>query len=380
MGVFAALPPISNFTDIKDIVIADVNGDGKNDIIVSRIANADAVSVFIHQNVNMPAFNPPQTFSVGDNPVDLALADLDNDNDLDIITANSGAVFGTLTIRANDGSGNFSAPPVTLSVGNSADFLAIGDLDGDNDLEIGTKDVGGNAIAFFNDTPAISEFTNKIVDVGQPIAPINFIISKPSDMFVFSAFSTNTAIIPNDAFSFEGTDTNRTLLIKPALANGVTLITVIVSNAITRFTASNHFNLIAINEPNKPLTGYTLDLRQPKTSKTKKFKSTKGFKFKARVITTNTVHNVFFATVIPGDTNNTNITFIAADKVKILDEKKKLFRKKGVRAVARSKSNKAGVKTPADTTSLNFIVKVTGTAGTNVGEVLFTNTLTTQVK
>lgn len=132
------------------------------------------------------------------------------------------------------------------------------------------------------------------------------------------------------------------------------------------------------------LEGFSIILKKPKPGKTRKFKSAKGFPVKLFVVTaSNTVSSVAYAAVVAGNTNNTNntnaITFITAGKIKPITKGKKF--KQNIKAMAKStKTTKAGVNIPVGTTSIEFIVRVDGTAGTNTGSAFFTNTIPTIVK
>lgn len=70
------------------IVVADMNLDGKLDIIVG---NHDADNVGIFLNLGNGTFLSQKTFQVGSSPFCIAVADLNNDSKLDITVANLGA-------------------------------------------------------------------------------------------------------------------------------------------------------------------------------------------------------------------------------------------------------------------------------------------------
>ena len=58
---------------------------------------------------------------------------MDGDGDLDILTAN--LVSGTVSVRLNDGSGNFSGT-TNVGVAGASRSVAVGDVDGDGDLDL----------------------------------------------------------------------------------------------------------------------------------------------------------------------------------------------------------------------------------------------------
>ena len=67
----------------------------------------------------------------------LAAGDLDADGTVDLVTANSGTVFaaGSMSLLFGNGDGTFQ-PPVNSPFGDNPISVAMGDLDGDGDLDI----------------------------------------------------------------------------------------------------------------------------------------------------------------------------------------------------------------------------------------------------
>ena len=89
------------------VVAGDINGDGNLDLLVSNYAlTENTVSVRLGNGTG--AFNTPASgaaVQVGTRPVSPTLADLDNDGDLDLLTAsfNAGLSSHTLSARLNNG-------------------------------------------------------------------------------------------------------------------------------------------------------------------------------------------------------------------------------------------------------------------------------------
>ena len=77
--------------------------------------------------------------SVGANPRGIALGDVDGDGDLDFVTGSTG--ISAASVRINNGTGTFTAPTNTPNpaTGGGGGNLALGDVDGDGDLDLLTS-------------------------------------------------------------------------------------------------------------------------------------------------------------------------------------------------------------------------------------------------
>ncbi|GAB3989515.1 hypothetical protein GCM10028807_14590 [Spirosoma daeguense] len=120
----------------QSVVLGDVDGDGDLDMLTVN-SNSDNVSVRLNNglgNFTTPATNPNP--AVGDGPQDMVLGDVDGDGDLDLLTANYNS--DNVSIRLNNGSGSFTAPATNPNpaVGDAPQSVALGDVDGDGDLDL----------------------------------------------------------------------------------------------------------------------------------------------------------------------------------------------------------------------------------------------------
>ena len=128
--------------------IADVNGDGLADIVVANLGpgtdgtGSPGVSVLLQDAAHPGSFLPPVTYATQARAVDVAVADLNGDGKPDLVVANLGpAPTGSITVLLQDP----AHPGVFLTGTSYAGFgqplgIAIADLNGDGHPDIAVAD------------------------------------------------------------------------------------------------------------------------------------------------------------------------------------------------------------------------------------------------
>ncbi len=129
--------------DTLALALGDVDGDGDLDLLFAnfgsnRLLLNDGRGGFTESSRSLPR--------VTDTSLDVALGDVDGDGDLDALVANAGPAQNKLYL--NDGQGIFTDATVTGLPAHMDHTLslALGDVDGDGDLDVifGNTPVGSN--------------------------------------------------------------------------------------------------------------------------------------------------------------------------------------------------------------------------------------------
>jgi hypothetical protein len=117
---------------LTNLVVADLNADGKLDVAILGSASASKVSVLFGNGAG--GFGAPSaSYSVGTSPQFLIAADLNGDSKPDLITSNLNS--NDLSVLLNQGDGTFAAA-VSVPAGANPQSVAAGDLNGDGKVDL----------------------------------------------------------------------------------------------------------------------------------------------------------------------------------------------------------------------------------------------------
>ncbi len=124
----------------SSLAVADVNGDGKPDLV---LANSGRGTVTVLLNNGGETFQPAVVYSSGGEiPVSVAIADVNGDGIPDIIVANW--YSGTLGVLLGSGNGIFQAAVTYSSGGASPDSVAVADVNGDGKPDLVAANCGSS--------------------------------------------------------------------------------------------------------------------------------------------------------------------------------------------------------------------------------------------
>ncbi len=169
--VATGIPAVTGNIHIEALATGDIDGDGDPDLFAGlRSATGGAgTHVLITGNGSGAFTDSTATAGLSGLPSRRSsgaeLADVDNDGDLDLITANKPELVagfwinGSEQLFLNDGTGVFAAPQPLPSSGDASNDLAVGDVDGDGDLDVVTVNEtfgsthGGTRLYLFDNSP-----------------------------------------------------------------------------------------------------------------------------------------------------------------------------------------------------------------------------------
>jgi hypothetical protein len=114
-------------------VAADVNGDGKLDLICGN-GQDNTLTVFTNNGSGFFGYN--STYAVGNSPISLVAADINGDGKVALICANS--LDRTLTVLTNNGTGVFGSNATYTVASSPADAFSVvaADVNGDGKLDL----------------------------------------------------------------------------------------------------------------------------------------------------------------------------------------------------------------------------------------------------
>jgi hypothetical protein len=215
--------PTSDTLNPEDVTVADVNGDGKLDCIISNYD--DNINVFIGNGDG--TFKPAVGYSPGQYPRDVIVADMNGDGIPDLVVTNlginvGGAEFaaegyqaGSVAVMLGNGDGTFQQP-IQYNPFDFPGWTDVGDFNRDGTPDLATTQVyDGHIIAVMLNSPTSTNLPPTISS--GPTATPTTVAAKTAALSVLGAdgagessltYTWATVVSPPGAVTFSANSSN----------------------------------------------------------------------------------------------------------------------------------------------------------------------------
>ena len=181
-GTFATPVLVDTENGFQALAVADVNGDGKADIVavtstpVNPTTTTNSLLVYLSQGNG--TFAAPVTVAASlTDAADMVVADVNKDGKPDIVllTSNSNTGVSSLTSYLGHGDGTFAAGVNSTVAGLGPNSLATADVNGDGNLDMLIGACCGNTLASISYGNGNGTFTaNAGLSIGQSTNAVGF--------------------------------------------------------------------------------------------------------------------------------------------------------------------------------------------------------------
>ncbi|MCC3157975.1 FG-GAP-like repeat-containing protein [Hymenobacter sp. 15J16-1T3B] len=164
------------------VVPADMNNDGKLDAVVTCSGGANR-TIVVRLGNGMGGFSNTQTTSIiptATPAIGLAVADVNGDGNLDVLTTNGAALpttvaTRTVSVRLGDGAGNLTGT-TDLPIGPNNCALAVGDVNNDGKMDLVLADLVLNTLQ-----ARLGDGSGDFAPAGTPVAvggrPVSLVLT-----------------------------------------------------------------------------------------------------------------------------------------------------------------------------------------------------------
>lgn len=149
-----------------------------NDVVPGDVTVYEVVPPGFQQttqqmNVELTEFN---LASVGNNAVDSLIADFDGDGRNDVVVLSQEASFGNIRVFAGTGT-QYVNLATTLTAGISPEAFSAADLDGDGDLDLAVANAGDDSIQLFENTGDLNFISRTMLTVTSGDLPSDLVLA-----------------------------------------------------------------------------------------------------------------------------------------------------------------------------------------------------------
>ena len=174
LGTFGPRNIISDTADgANDAIGADIDNDGDIDVVSA----SDNSGLAWYENLDGEGnFSSPKIINnIISNSRSVVATDMDGDGDIDIL-GNGGQPAQIFWMENMDGQGIFGTMHIILEMGDYANGIFVADVDGDNDMDVFSASPFINEVAWFENVDGLGNFSSKNIIINT--------LSKPFAVYV----------------------------------------------------------------------------------------------------------------------------------------------------------------------------------------------------
>jgi hypothetical protein len=179
-GQFTEAPTTPIAPRVYDLALADIDRDGAIDMLTANISAANTGVVNVRLGDGKGGYRKSSDISLGGKPSSVVVGDINKDGNLDFIATNGDV--STASVRLGDGAGGFGTAP-EVAVGQHPVQGQLQDVNKDGNLDLITVSDGTNAISLrFGDgtgkfilptLPFKAEIATGVTPIGLVVRDIN---------------------------------------------------------------------------------------------------------------------------------------------------------------------------------------------------------------
>ena len=159
----------TNADGAQDVHVADMDNDGDLDIL-SASANDDTIAWYENDGAADPSWTASDIATNADGAWSVFAADMDNDGDIDVLSAAYGTDDGIAWYENNNGDGSSWTGAQIDNDAEAARSVFAADMDNDGDMDIVSASQSDNTIAWYENNAGIPEFSNIMMPIASVLA------------------------------------------------------------------------------------------------------------------------------------------------------------------------------------------------------------------
>jgi hypothetical protein len=145
-GTFVEAPSVSSSTTTYSASIADLNGDGSEELIFT--STSGSVSVALGKGDG--TFQAPISYAFGSSSGEAIVTDVNGDGKLDVVVTNGAA--NAVSVLLGNGDGTLQ-PAQPFAAGVGAGWVTAADFNGDGGADLAVADFGSSSLSVLINTP-----------------------------------------------------------------------------------------------------------------------------------------------------------------------------------------------------------------------------------